>query len=197
MERIVEAPVPRDVLLTALEELGATQDITTQAAIFESVLSRVDVRHFWVLYRMTHVYAELGRDDAAFFAAAQAVQMEPGGDAAHSLFHTLFRGFVRRGDARGAVDVFLRHVGYHPEKPIAERHEVEPLLRELGIDPQIGPPQPQAADVALRVTHRVTDAEPRPAAPVRALARRAAAWAGAAIRADDARRDRRGRAGRG
>ncbi len=179
VDQIVAAPAPADALLKALEELDARQDIATQAALFETVLSRVEVRHYWVYFRISHVYAGLGREDASFQWAAQAVQMHPDWDASHSPFQNVFRFLARRGDARAALDVFLRQVGFFPEKPIAHRHEVEPLLRALGVDPQLSSPaaQPPQADPSpappaapARVAHRVADAEQRPPTRVRVMA---------------------------
>ena len=169
VDQITDAPAPADVLLKSLEELSGRQDIVTQAAIFEAVLPRVDVRHYWVLFRMAHVYAELGREDSAFIMAAQAVQMHPDWDASHSMFLIAFRYFARRGEARAALDLFLRQINYFPEKPIANRHEVEPLLRALGVDPRIGIAAAAAPVAAPRHTHRVADAEQRPPTPIRVV----------------------------
>ncbi len=170
VERIIAAPQPEDVLLKALEELDAGQDIATQAALFEAVLWRAEVRHYWVYFRMARVYAELGREEASFQMAAQAVRLHPDWDASHAPFQIMFRFFARRGDARAALDVFLRQIGYFPEKPIAQRGEVEPLLRALGVDPQAKPeppPAPAPAPASPRLAHRVVEAEPRPPTPVR------------------------------
>lgn len=171
LERILAAPRPEDVLLAALEELDAKQDIATQAALFESVLWRAEVRHYWVYYRMARVYADLAREDASFQMAAQAVRLHPEWDASHGPFHIMFHFFARRGDARAALDVFLRQVGYFPEKPVAQRGEVEPLLRALGVDPLREPEPPTKSAPPVRpLLHRVAEAEVRPASPVRTVA---------------------------
>lgn len=165
VERILAAPLPADALLAALEELDARQDLATQAALYESVLWRADVRHYWSFFRLARVYAELGREDASFQVAALALQMHPEWDASFAPFQVVFRALARRGDARGALDVFLRQVGLYPENPIAQRHEVEPLLRALGVEPSQPPPAPPAPARA----HRVFEAESRPPSPVRAV----------------------------
>ncbi len=135
VEEILASPQPAERLREALEELDARQDLATQAAVYDSVVWRADVRQYWVFFRMSRVFAALGRDEASFYAAAQAVQMNPDWPASEQPFRVMFDVLKEKGETRLALEVFLRHVGFFPEKPIAQRHEVEPLLRALGIDP--------------------------------------------------------------
>ncbi len=161
--RILAVPNPAETLLLALEELDATQDIATQAALFESVFWRADIRHYWVFHRMSRVYAELGRDEAAVMLAGFAAQMQPEWVPTSQPYRALFRDFVGRGMAGVALDVFERQTRFHPEKPIAERHEVEPLLRALGQEAPVAP-----AGSSRRRDHRVVAAEQRVGTPIRA-----------------------------
>jgi hypothetical protein len=165
VDRILAAAIPADVLLDALEELASRQDTVTQAALFDSVLWRVDVRHYWVFFRMARVYAELGREESSFQMAALAVQMHPEWEASEAPFRTISRHFATLGDARAALDVFERRVRLFPERPLPHRPEVE----EPQPAPPLDPPQVDLAAVPA-ASHRVVEAEQRAATPVRVVA---------------------------
>lgn len=176
VQQVLASPTPPETLLALLAELDARQDIAMQAALFESVLWRVEVAHYWVFFRMARVYAELGRAESSFLMAAHAVRLQPGWESSHAVFQMLFRGFAARGDAYAAMEVFLRQVALYPERPIADRHEIEPLARALGVrtlaaDAGDGTAAAAAAGNSMpSVSHRVVDGEARPATPVHAVA---------------------------
>lgn len=125
---------PQDRLLGHLTALDARHDLASQAAIFEELTPRVDVQGFWILHRMHRVYADLGRRDLAFLVAGQAVRIGGGfGRALLPLMREIFAYHRDRGEARAAVAVFLQHAERLPEQPIADRWEIEPLAREIGL----------------------------------------------------------------
>lgn len=160
---VLTGPAPAGVLLGILAELDTEQRPALAAAVFESVVWRADVRHYWVHFRMAKVYAALGpaRDDAAFLMAAAAVQMQPDWDASNQPFRELFAVLQRRGEARAAVEVFLAAAELTPERPPAEPWAMAPLLRDTGLTlpgAEPAPPRPGS-----RLTHYVAGAEERPA----------------------------------
>lgn len=147
---VVTCDEPQARLLQHLTALDARQDPTTQAALFEQVASRVDLAHFWILHRMHRVYSDLGRRDLAFLVAALGVRIchEPG--AVHPLMREMFRYHRDRGEARAAVAAFVQHAERLPELPIADRWEIEPLARAIGVS--LDPP-PVAASPGARRDH--------------------------------------------
>ncbi len=135
---------PQARLLKHLTALDARQDLASQAAVFEQVSRSVDVQHFWILHRMHRVYADLGRRDLAFLTASLATRIchEPG--ALFPLLREMFVYHRERGEARAAVEVFLIQAERVPEQPLADRWEIEPLAREIGLslDPPPGAASP-------------------------------------------------------
>jgi capsular polysaccharide biosynthesis protein len=178
VEEIIASAQPAERLRQALEELDARQDLATQAAVYDSVVWRVDVRHYWVFFRISRVFADLGRLEAGFYAAAQAVQMNPDWPASEQPFRDMFHFLAQKGEARLALDVFLRQVGLFPEKPIAQRHEIEPLLRAVGIEPGTSP---GASAVPGTISKLPADPALPPQTPQQTLAAAAPPWPAAPV----------------
>ncbi len=127
-----EAPTAR--LGQELDRLDAAQLPALAAALFESLVYRIDTRNFWLCYRMWKVYAALGpaRQDAAYFAAALAVQQHPTMPASGHAFNALFHMLRQRGRPADAVELFRHQLHLAPEDPAVEPWEVQPVLAELG-----------------------------------------------------------------
>jgi acyl carrier protein len=136
VKEILASDPPAAYLLKALETLAEKSDLISQAAVFEALVWRIGIREYWVWYRMSRVYAELGRHDAMLLCSAETVRLGPDWEASFLPYQEMFRHFVRRGDAASAVDVFLRHHKHHPKAPIAPLEQVATLMRELGLDPE-------------------------------------------------------------
>ena len=154
---------PVDGLLRVLAAMEREVNPTLAVAVFESVVWRIDVHHYWVWFRVSRFYVALGpaRQDAAFFTAAMAAQMQPDWLSSTQPFCDLFRILSRRGRNRDAIDLFLHEMDLHPAHPAAEPHEIQALLgaeaRTLTGE-AAATPQPGS-----RRNHRVVEAEqPKP-----------------------------------
>jgi capsular polysaccharide biosynthesis protein len=169
-ERILGAAEQPETLLRALEELDSRQDIATQAALFESVFWRAEVRHYWVFYRMARVYAELGRLEAGMLMAGFAARMQPDWEPTFMPYRDLFRFQAMHGMRRAALDVFEQQIMLQPQRPIAERHELIPLAEALGIElAGVTAGGRGTWNPASRRDSRVVEEETRPPTPVRAV----------------------------
>jgi capsular polysaccharide biosynthesis protein len=155
-----EAPASR--LGRELDLLEAEQRPALAAALFESLVYRIDTRDFWLYLRMWKVYAALGpgREDAAYFAAALAVQMAPAEPASGHAFNALFGTLRRRGRFVDAAGLFRHQLLHAPEDPAVEPWEIAPLLAEIGeaLPPHRRPPSAPAD----RHDHHVVAPEVRP-----------------------------------
>ncbi len=77
-EAVLAHPLPGTGLLRTLEQLDREQAPARAAALFEAVLPHMPpLEEYWVHYRMSLVYAALGRPELAFLLACVAVQIEP------------------------------------------------------------------------------------------------------------------------
>ena len=181
---VLDAASPVDRLLDHLQSLEAKQDLHTAVALFESLLWRLEMRHYWVYFRMARAYADLGRLEAAFLMAAQAVRMQPDWPATRDQYRAAFRYFADHGRSPEAVELFLAHAGHSPEQSLVEPHEIQPLLDAAGISlTPAAPPDGPAA--ALRIDHRVFEAEDRAPTPVAFVGRflpQGLQWVGGPLR---------------
>ena len=161
---VLAAPDPKDAMLAALAQLVDREQLPALAArLFETVVWRADLRHYWIYFRMARAYAALGpsRDDATFMMAALAAQMQPDWGGTNQMFGDLFAVLRRRGEVQGAAEVFLAAADLMPERPPAEPFDAAPVFAAAGMAlPGSGCPPPRPDS---RKTHRVIEAEPRPA----------------------------------
>ncbi len=166
IESIIASEQPGDALLRALEQLDARRDLETQAAVFEAVMWRAGSLDYWVWYRMSRVYADLGRGDLGFVCSVKAVQLHPDWEASALPYRDMFRYFRARGDVVSAVAVARQQRRHVPNHPVGSPDEIEPLFRELGLDPgdMTGEPDGVFDRLAsvLRATFRQPDLEVRP-----------------------------------
>jgi capsular polysaccharide biosynthesis protein len=156
-----ERPARR--LRQEFERLDPEQAPALAAALFESLVYRVDVRDYWVHHYMARVYAALGpaREDAAYLAAARVAQMAPTSFGAGVAFRDMFRILHRRGRGAEAVAVFRHQMRRTPEYPSVDWFEIEPVLAELGEALPPRPGRPRSATDARR-DHPVFAPEIRP-----------------------------------
>jgi capsular polysaccharide biosynthesis protein len=150
---------PVNAMLSLLAELDREINPALAVAVFESVVWRANVNHYWVWFQVAKAYTALGpsRDDAAFITGALAVQMQPDWPPSTQPFRSLFLILNRRGRARDAVDLFLHEMELHPQAPAAEPHEIAPLLHLVSVALPVGAaPRPDS-----RRDHRVVDADSR------------------------------------
>lgn len=128
------APAPAERAREVIAELESGQQRPAlAAAFFEALVYRVDLRNYWLYYRMWKIYEALGpaRQDAAFLVGAMAVQMEPESSGSGQALGGLFRNLVRRGRDRDALDVFHHHMEHYPEDSAGTAEEAQKLLRRL------------------------------------------------------------------
>lgn len=170
---VLNAASPVDRLLEHLQSLETKQDLHTAVALFESLLWRLEMRHYWVYFRMARAYADLGRLEASFLMAAQAVRMEPEWPATRDQYRHVFRYLADHGRSTEAVELFLAHAAHSPEQSLVEPHEIQPLLDAAGIS--LTPPPGDPA-TALRTDHRVFEAEDRTPTPVAYVGRFLPQW---------------------
>jgi capsular polysaccharide biosynthesis protein len=138
---------PVEGLLRVLADLEREQNPALAVAVFESVVWRADVLHYWVWFRVSRAYVALGpaRRDAAFITCALAAQMHPDWLPSTQPFRDLFLIFDARGRAHDAIDVFVRETELHPAQPAAGWYEIAPLLEQTGRalpGRDVGPPSP-------------------------------------------------------
>ena len=106
-------------LLGALERRARSEDWAGSAALFAQVWPCLrPLGTFWVLFRMSGVYAALGRDDATRLLAACAIQIEPASPAAHEPYARLLHGFVESGRLRDAAELALHQRALCPAAPL-------------------------------------------------------------------------------
>lgn len=140
---IVAASDQGGMLLNALERLARTQDWVGSAVLFEQVWPCLrPLGTFWVLYRMSGVYAALGREDAAWLLAACTIQIEPASPAAHEPYARLLEGFVAAGRMRDAAELALRQRALCPVSPLVDEVRLAELRAAAG--PLAAPPPPPA-----------------------------------------------------
>ncbi len=160
---VLAAEPPVQGLLDLLADMDRAQNPALAVAVFESVMWRIDVHHYWVWFRVSKFYVALGpaRDDAAFFAASMAAQMQPDWLATTQPFRDLFVILNRRDRVRDAVDLFLYQMERHPAKPAAEPHEIMPLLERMSVS--LAGANGAAPQPGSRQDHRVMEADSHPA----------------------------------
>lgn len=132
---VLAADPPVSGLLDVLTTMELEQNPALAVAVFESVVWRVNVNHYWVWFRVSRSYALLGpgREDATFITSAMAAQMQPDWLGSTQAFRDLFLILNRRGRAKDAVDLFNYQMDLHPQAPAAEPHEIAPLLERIAV----------------------------------------------------------------
>jgi capsular polysaccharide biosynthesis protein len=159
---VLADPLPAKRLGRELDLLEAERLPALAAALFERLVYRIDTHDYWLYFRMWKVYAALGpaRQDAAYFAAALAVQMVPAAAASGHAFNALFHMLRRSGRAGDAVELFRHRLLDAPEDPSVEPWEIGPALADLGQSlPERRRPACAPDD---RRDHHVVAAETRP-----------------------------------
>ncbi len=161
---VLAAESPREEMLKALDLLIDKQQFPALAArLFESVVWRTDLRHYWIYYRMARAYMALGptRADAAYLMAALGAQTQPDWSGSNLLFADMFSVLSARGTPGDAVAVFLAAADITPERPPAEPYQALPVFAAAGIPlPGSDRPRPRADN---RRNHRVIELSERPA----------------------------------
>jgi hypothetical protein len=143
IERIGGAQDPGTLLLGALERLGAARDWAASALLFEGVWHRVPpLLGYWIYFRMTRVYAELHRAEAALLLATLTVQIEPATAASREPWQRLFEAFRSAGRLRDAAELALRQHMLAPDHKLLAEPELAALLAAAG--PLAAPPAPRA-----------------------------------------------------
>jgi capsular polysaccharide biosynthesis protein len=160
---VLAAEFPRLRLQQELDELAREQRAALAAALFESVVYRIDVRDYWLYHRVWRIYEALGptREDAAYLAAAMAVQLGPEWSGSGQAFSGMFRILLRRGRPQDALDLFNYQMEYMPEQPAAEPDEVARVLAQTGAT--VPRRQRRASAPDERRDHRAIAAEVAPA----------------------------------
>ncbi len=151
IEAILADEQPATALLRTLEMLDARHELPTQAVVFEALVWRLDRLEYWVWYRMSRVYADLGRAEAGAACAVQAVRIHPEWEASFLPYRDLYRHFQASGNAVAAASVLLQQRRFRPDQPIAPPEEMQAALRAGGIDPARALPAhaPGAAEAVL------------------------------------------------
>jgi capsular polysaccharide biosynthesis protein/tetratricopeptide (TPR) repeat protein len=120
-------------LLEELIRLEAQERPELQAALFERVLARKPIWHFWIFHRLARNYETLGREAASFLVASAALQIERAMPAAEALFRAKFEYLRHHQLYKEAIAVFREAIDDAPEQPIAEPDEVRELANAAGI----------------------------------------------------------------
>ena len=154
---------PTAALGQQVADLDQEQQPAFVAALYESLCYRVDVREYWLQYRMWKVYQALGpaRADAAFAHAAAVARMHPEGSGSGQAFRDMFAMLRRQGRDRDALALFRYQMQHLPDQPAAEQAEIAEICRRL--EPAATAPEPVAtpsADTAR--VHPVFPAQDRP-----------------------------------
>ncbi len=149
--------------MQALERLDAEGDPHAQVAVFEAVMWRTEPREYWVWYRMSRVYAELGRSDMGFVCAARAAQIHPDWDATSTPYRDLYLHFRGSGDAASAAAVARQQQRHAPDRPVADAAEIDALFNSLGLEPRTRTAAPEHDAVLERLAAiiRATFGQPR------------------------------------
>jgi capsular polysaccharide biosynthesis protein/tetratricopeptide (TPR) repeat protein len=162
---IVAAREQDDRLHDALVNLARRSQWAESAALFERVWPCLEpVGYFWVHFRMSAVYAALGRHDAARLMAALAVQIEPAGRGAREPYARLLDGFRALGRLRDAVELAERQIALSPAEPVIGPADLAALRQAAG-PLAVPPPTPPGR------THVIAAREMRPAQVWRKLGR--------------------------
>ncbi len=135
VDAILAGEQPGTALLRTLEQLDERHDLMTQVAVFEALVWRIDRLDYWVWYRMSRVYADLGRAEAGFSCAARAVQIHPEWEASFLPYRDMVRHFRASGNAAAAAAVVLQQRRHQPNQPIASAEETQEIFRAAGLDP--------------------------------------------------------------
>ncbi len=139
---IVAAPEQDDRLHDALVNFARVRQWAGSAALFGQVWPCLrPVGYFWVHFRMSAVYAALGRHDAARLMAALAVQIEPAGRGSREPYARLLDGFRALGRLRDAVELAERQIALCPEEPVIDAATLA-VLRAAAGPLAVGPPAP-------------------------------------------------------
>jgi capsular polysaccharide biosynthesis protein len=154
---IVAAREQDDRLHDALVNFAREHRWADSAALFERVWPCLGpVGYFWVHFRMSAVYATLGRHDAARLMAALAVQIDPAGRGAREPYARLLDGFRALGRLRDAVELAERQIALCPDERVIPAAELA-ALRALAGPLAVPPPAPPGR------THVLVGREMRPA----------------------------------
>lgn len=124
--------------------LVAAQNLEMQAALYESVVARTPIHHYWALFTMSRCYSQLGRMDASFLLAVMALDKERKATHAYALFRDVFGYLADRGCFHAALEIFREQLGYFPESPIATHWELLGVANAAGVvmDQQLTTPGP-------------------------------------------------------
>lgn len=158
--RVLAAAEPVVELMAAQQALEHKQEFALSAALFDSLVWRLDLRHYWTCFHAARAYSQLApaRDDAAYLTASMALQMHPDWDGANQMFRILFEVLERRGRAGDIAEVIGYQLEHMPEKIAVEPHETAAVLAAAA-GPAPRAPAPPAA--GSRLAHPVAPAELR------------------------------------
>lgn len=137
--QIVAAWEQDEALLAALERHARTEDWASSARLFDAVWPCVrPMGQYWVYFRMSAVYAALGRQDAALLLAALAVQIEPASHVACEPYARLLQSFRDAGRLRDAAELALWQRALCPHAPVLSDAALGDLRAAAG--PLAAPP---------------------------------------------------------
>ena len=154
----------------ALSEFVVEQRLVNPAlciTVFEGIIARADVAHYWLYHTMTSVYLAAGKGEVAFLLAAMAEKMDPSAASWH-LYQHMFRFLISRGRERDAIAVLQKHLEKTPELLMARATEIVSLFQRNGTSlPGASLPRAHAAASGRVRAMRVTEeSELRFAMPV-------------------------------
>jgi Glycosyltransferase 61 len=133
VDDVLSAENPDGRLHDLIVPVAFAQQLDMQAALYESVVAVRPVRQFWVLYTMARCYDEMGRADACYFVACQALELEGQHLHSWSLYRDAFNYLTKRACYQAAIDLFKEQINRWPDSPVAPQWELSNIANRAGL----------------------------------------------------------------